>query len=293
MANKCKKDEGPPPPAAWLATFSDLNSLLMTFFVMLFSMSSISPGKFQQAAVSFRSPFSGTPPSVLTGGRSLSEESLITSNPGIRAELFRLQDNPKYKGRISIEENDKGTIIKMQDIAFFEPGSAQLTADAKELLYKLGIILLEHSTNAIEVYGFTDDRPPAKISIYPSNWHLGAARAASVAKFFADEMKQKRTLERLAEVKAGKFDPEYYYNAERFFPIAVGDKEIKKDIDNLKSYIEAQKLKLKEEFEQGRINISDLKLKENELDKNYKEELEDLRKKYRRIDLLILRQRLR
>ncbi|WGS65238.1 OmpA/MotB family protein [Marinitoga aeolica] len=293
MANKCKKDEGPPPPAAWLATFSDLNSLLMTFFVMLFSMSSISPGKFQQAAVSFRSPFSGTPPSVLTGGRSLSEESLITSNPGIRVELFRLQDNPKYKGRITIEENDKGTIIKMQDMAFFEPGSARLTADAKELLYKLGIILIEHSNNAIEIYGFTDDRPPTDTSVYPSNWHLGAARAASVARFYADEMKQKRTLERLAEVKEGKFDPEYYYNSERFYPIAVGDKEIKKDILNLKSNIEAQKLKLKEDFEQGKINIADMKLKEKNLDEKYKKDLETLRRKYRRIDLLILRQRLR
>jgi chemotaxis protein MotB len=293
MANKCKKDEGPPPPAGWLATFSDLNSLLMTFFVMLFSMSSISPGKFQQAAVSFRSPFSGTPPSVLTGGRSLSEESLITSNPGIRVELFRLQDNPKYKGRITIEENDKGTIIKMQDMAFFEPGSARLTADAKELLYKLGIILIEHSNNAIEIYGFTDDRPPSDISVYPSNWHLGAARAASVAKFYADEMKQKRTLERLAEVKEGKFDPNYYYDPERFYPIAVGDKDIKVDIQKLKSNIEAKKLKLKEDFEQGRVSIADMKTKEKELENEYKKDLDTLRKKYRRIDLLILRQRLR
>ncbi|KLO23404.1 flagellar motor protein MotB [Marinitoga sp. 1197] len=290
---KCKKEEGPPPPPGWMATFSDLNSLLMTFFVMLFSMSSVSPGKFQQAAVSFRSPFSGTPPSVLTGGRSLSEESLITSNPGIRVELFRLQDNPKYKGRITIEENDRGTIIKMQDMAFFEPGSARLTADAKELLYKLGIILIEHSNNEIEIYGFTDDRPPQNTSIYPSNWHLAAARAASVAKFYADEMKQKRTLERLADVKEGKFDPEYYYNADRFFPIAVGDKDIINDIENLKSNIEAQKLKLKEDFEKGKINISNMKLEEKKLEEQYKKNLEILRKKYRRIDLLILRQRLR
>lgn len=293
MADKCKKDEGPPPPAGWLATFSDLNSLLMTFFVMLFSMSSISPGKFQQAAVSFRSPFSGTPPSVLTGGRSLSEESLITSNPGIRVELFRLQDNPKYQGRISIEENDKGTIIKMQDMAFFEPGSARLTSDAKELLYKLGIILLEHSNNTIEIYGFTDDRLPSNTSIYPSNWHLGAARAASVAKFYAEEMKQKRTLERLAEVKEGKFNPEYYYNAERFYPIAVGDISIKKDIEKLKSINESKKELLKKDFENGKINISELQQKEKELDIEYNKSLEELRQKYRRIDLLILRQRLR
>ncbi|APT76695.1 flagellar motor protein MotB [Marinitoga sp. 1137] len=293
MADKCKKDEGPPPPPGWLATFSDLNSLLMTFFVMLFSMATISPGKFQQAAVSFRSPFSGTPPSVLTGGKSLSEESLITSNPGIRVELFRLQDNPKYKGRITIEENDKGTIIKMQDMAFFEPGSAQLTKDAKELLYKLGIILIEHSNNAIEIYGFTDDRPPEEQLIYPSNWHLGAARAASVAKFFTEEMKKKRTLERLAEVKAGKFDPDYYYNPERFYPISEGDKDILKDIQKLKSNTEAEKMKLKEEFEKGIIDIATLKTKEKELDEKYKNDLDRLRHLYRRIDLLILRQRLR
>ncbi len=67
---------------------------------------------------------------------------------------------------------------------FFRSGRAELTAEAKELLYKIGTIILEHTSNAIEVYGFTDDEQVLPTSVYPSNWHLSAARAASVVNFF-------------------------------------------------------------------------------------------------------------
>ncbi|PNS00644.1 flagellar motor protein MotB [Petrotoga mexicana DSM 14811] len=290
MPRKKREKKG---EASWMQTFSDMTTLLLTMFIALFSMATISPGKFQQAVVSLQSVFEGQPIGVLVGGRSISEEPLITSNPGIRQELLKIIEDEKYKGKITIEETDKGTIISMRDIAFFKTGSAELTAEAKELLYSIGTIILEHTSNAIEVYGFTDDRPVLSSSLYPSNWHLSAARAASVVSFFTTELKNRRLVEKMAEINSGQFDIDYFYNSDRFFPIGLGDSEITKEINLLKTEIDSRKSLAFDQFTKGEINSAQLQQIEKELENEYNTRLNELRQKYRRIDILILRQRVR
>ena len=60
MARKKKEEQGLPPgtPAPWMSTFSDLMTLLMCFFVLLFSMSTIDAAKFEEVAKSFQQNFS-------------------------------------------------------------------------------------------------------------------------------------------------------------------------------------------------------------------------------------------
>ncbi|MDK2906572.1 MAG: chemotaxis protein MotB [Petrotoga sp.] len=290
MPRKKREKKGEAP---WMQTFSDMTTLLLTMFIALFSMATISPGKFQQAVVSLQSVFEGQPIGVLVGGRSISEEPLITSNPGIRQELLKIIEDEKYKGKITIEETDKGTIISMRDIAFFKTGSAELTAEAKELLYSIGTIILEHTSNAIEVYGFTDDRPVLSSSLYPSNWHLSAARAASVVSFFTTELKNRRLVEKMAEINSGQFDIDYFYNSDRFFPIGLGDSEITKEINLLRTEIDSRKSFAFDQFTKGEINSAQLQQIEKELENEYNTRLNELRQKYRRIDILILRQRVR
>jgi len=286
MAKKCEEKKGAP---AWLTTYGDMVTLLLTFFVALISMSTISPGKFQQVAVGLRLAFTGKPPSVLTGGRSLSEEPLITSKRGIYQEIIKIME--EYKGKITIEERDEGTLIILKDMAFFYTGSAKLTKEAKELLAKIGQIVIEHTTNVLEVYGYTDDRPVLPNSIYRSNWHLGAARAASVVYFFLNELKQKRIVERLADIKMGRFDPDFFYDPDRFVPISVGDKAINKAIKALRDQINAEKILLEEKLRKGEISQIEWRKRMEDLEKEYEEKLDELRRNYRRIDILIKREK--
>ncbi|HIP92667.1 MAG TPA: flagellar motor protein MotB, partial [Thermotoga sp.] len=283
-----KREEKKGAPA-WLTTYGDMVTLLLTFFVALISMSTISPGKFQQVAVGLRLAFTGKPPSVLTGGRSLSEEPLITSKRGIYQEIIKIME--EYKGKITIEERDEGTLIILKDMAFFYTGSAKLTKEAKELLAKIGQIVIEHTTNVLEVYGYTDDRPVLPNSIYRSNWHLGAARAASVVYFFLNELKQKRIVERLADIKMGRFDPDFFYDPDRFVPISVGDKAINKAIKALRDQINAEKILLEEKLRKGEISQIEWRKRMEDLEKEYEEKLDELRRNYRRIDILIKREK--
>lgn len=74
MAKK-KQEEAPKGSPAWMATFSDLMNLLLCFFVLLFSMSSIDAAKFEQVVASFNQTFS-----VLNGGATAIGDGILISN---------------------------------------------------------------------------------------------------------------------------------------------------------------------------------------------------------------------
>ncbi len=287
---KCPECKAGAP--AWMTTYGDMVTLLLTFFVAMISMSTISPGKFQQVATGIRFAFGGKPPSVLLGGKSIKEEPLIEARRGIEQEIIKLMADPKYKGKITIKEKKEGTLIILKNMMFFEPGRARLTAQAKELLTKIGVIIIEHTSNVLDIYGYTDDQPLPPTSLYPSNWHLGAARAASVARFFAVELKRRREVERLADIRSGRFNIDYYYNPDRFVPIGVGDKAIKKDIERLKAELEVEKKLIEEQVKEGKLTYDEAVKKLTELNNRFLKEVQKLRKDYRRIDILIKRQTL-
>ena len=282
-----KKEECPKGTPAWMATYSDMVTLLLTFFVLLLSMSNISPGKFQQTAAGLRIAFGGSPPSVLMGGKSINKEPLISAKKGVYRELIKLMADPKYKGKITVQETKEGVLVTLQDMIFFGAGSAKLTKQAKELLKKIGVIIIEHTANKLVIYGYTDDTPLPATSIYASNWHLGAARAASVARFFAVELKKIREVERLADIRAGNFDIDFYYNPDRFIPVGVGDKSILKEKKQLDQWRETAIAIVRSKFRAGQITKKQWESEITKIDNEYNKKLIELRLKYRKIDILI------
>ena len=71
-----KKQEDPPAGSpAWMATFSDLMNLLLCFFVLLFSMSSVDEKKWEEVAASFSQTFS-----IFTSGATAIGDGLLISN---------------------------------------------------------------------------------------------------------------------------------------------------------------------------------------------------------------------
>ena len=74
MARK-KQEDPPKPAAAWMNTFADLMNLLLCFFVLLFSMSTVDAQKFEQVAASFAQSFS-----IFTAGASAIGDGILVSN---------------------------------------------------------------------------------------------------------------------------------------------------------------------------------------------------------------------
>lgn len=83
MAKK-KQDDPPKGSPAWMATFSDLMNLLLCFFVLLFSMSSVDAEKFEMVVASLKSSFSVLP----SGGSTIGEEGILISSGISQLEQF-------------------------------------------------------------------------------------------------------------------------------------------------------------------------------------------------------------
>lgn len=102
MARKKKQAPGSPGSPAWMNTFSDLMNLLLCFFVVLFSMSSVDADKYEQVAASLSSSFS-----IFDGGSSALEEGQLISSG-----ISQLNDLSKNQTNIGTNTQNNESTIK-------------------------------------------------------------------------------------------------------------------------------------------------------------------------------------
>ena len=176
----CKKGPSshpvPQSPVPWLTTFNDLITLLMVFFVLLFSMGSLDKDRFTLFQEGLQNAMG-----VLEGGMNafqgvVSDDRHSSADPESQnGESF--QKISRTEG-IEAEYSRKGIRITLRDELLFRSGSALITEEGLRLLTDLCDIL-KPMQRRIRIEGHTDDRPIATLR-YPSNWELSTARAVSV-----------------------------------------------------------------------------------------------------------------
>lgn len=212
--NKC------PPPGAppWLATFADLMSLLMSFFVLLLAFSEMDVLRFKQLAGSMREAFGaqrdvktkviprgtsniakefspGRPtPTALKVMRQHTTDDRKTNldfrqgpnTPGSEKQqteerlkmLKQALEEQINKGQIEVTGDNERTIIRIRETGTFPSGSADLSRKFEPVMKKIAVAVLK-TPGKIHVSGHTDNIP---ISTYKfrSNWELSSARAVSI-----------------------------------------------------------------------------------------------------------------
>lgn len=181
--------------AGWLATYGDLVTLLLTFFVLLFAFSSLDVEKFKKMMISFQGALG-----VMQGGKSLQEDPLpyggasgydageakrqTQSTFEVERELRSfLKDNELDKD-VSIKVDQRGVTVSLSDQFLFPLGGIDVRPEGKRILTRLGA-LLKGRIPALAVEGHTDDRP-LKGGPYMDNWGLSSIRAAVVASYMVD-----------------------------------------------------------------------------------------------------------
>jgi len=192
----------------WMVTFGDLMSLLLCFFVLLLSFSTMDPAMFKEVSGSLKQAFGvqreqivyDLPRGVDIVSREFSpvfntEEILEKIKSTIKLELI--------KGLIEIEALEDRVILRLNDDVTFEPGSAELKKTGLSVLTKLRTVVSD-VPGEIMVEGHTDDIP-IRSRFFSSNWKLSADRAAAVVEFFL----QKNTIapRRMAAVGYGPSRP--------------------------------------------------------------------------------------
>ena len=163
-----KRPEDPPAGSpAWMATFSDLMNLLLCFFVLLFSMSTVDADKLEQVVASMQSTISILP----AGGSSIGDGELISA--GVR----QLEFMDSYYNEMA---NSAAEDSKVQS------GKAELVKEAQPIVDKIGKILEKYDKHVIEVEGHTDN-VPINSKRYENNEVLSLYRALSVTKRLRDK----------------------------------------------------------------------------------------------------------
>jgi chemotaxis protein MotB len=191
MGRMIKDDECPEGLPGWLATFGDLMSLLLTFFVLLLSFATMEVVEFQQAMGALQGALgvlSGEPQLSLPIRQSMpkSEGNLQQAEVLTKAgqELETAIEEAGLQGDVKLEETTTGLVIRIADKLFFTTADTELKESAKSFLDKLGSVLKPLS-NPINVQGHTDNRPINTLQ-YASNWELSGMRALQVARYFMD-----------------------------------------------------------------------------------------------------------
>lgn len=176
----------------WMVTFSDLVTLILVFFILLFSMSQIDMIKFKAMSESFRDrQLLDFYPAIIpneypadmeqnTGEGKEQGDSLDQLLMEIQAFL----DQNGLEDVIAANRTERGVVLVLQEQVLFESGEASLIEGSFPFLDKVGTVL-SSMPNLVKVEGHTDNRP-IKTYRYPSNWELSAARASTVIRYLTE-----------------------------------------------------------------------------------------------------------
>lgn len=187
----------------WLVSYADFITLLFAFFVVMYALSSVNEGKYRVLSDSISSAFRNVPGS--TAG------AMVQVNPNaplpVGIPFKRPQVDPKrqqnkellrnkakeisdalapliQQGQVRVTEGAFGITVEINASVLFDSGEARLQLLAVRALTAVGQILA--STDfPITVEGHTDNAPINTV-LFPSNWELSGARAASVVRLFID-----------------------------------------------------------------------------------------------------------
>lgn len=187
-----KEEEHKAGAPEWMSTYGDMVTLLLCFFVLLFSFATLDVQKFKAIAVSMNGSLG-----VLDSGMTLSMEPLVNSfpsdSPTEEVEEFKklyeqmneyIKEN-NLESSITLRLDERGLLVRFMDDVLFDSGKADLTPKAREIINKVAEIIRQNDKN-IRVEGHTDN-VPINTFRFPSNWELSTTRAVNVVKYLIEE----------------------------------------------------------------------------------------------------------
>lgn len=207
---KKEKEEVEEPSAPfWMTTFSDMTTLLLVFFILILSYSTIELEKFKGAMSSMKGALGVLPEmgsAVPKNNRSL-RDRLTNQEQGLSQQVKELQkslENTDFEGMINVEITGEGVHFRLGDKLLFDLGQANIKPRALPILKKIAGIIKEGEYKEILVEGHTDNIP-IHTKQFPSNWELSTARAMSVVRYlhFVEGIPGSK----LAAVGHGEFRP--------------------------------------------------------------------------------------
>lgn len=181
-------DEGGGGAPAWMVTYGDLMSLLLTFFVLLLSFSSVHEEEFKKAMASLQGALGVLPKEevLLQLIKPIYEPPVQRRMQDAAIRLAKYIKVHGLEGKVRVTRIEQGGIkVTLQSPVLFDTGKADLKPEAAPILADVTGMLTEIPDRVIGVEGHTDN-VPIRTEEFPSNLELSVARAVSVARYLID-----------------------------------------------------------------------------------------------------------
>jgi len=202
-----RKEEKEPNHERWLLTYSDLITLLMIFFVVMYASSNSDTTKYKQLAQSLNVAFTGGGASIMGDSSAISvtvpSDKVIApiEDPGADANAAKsFEENQmetikknvdKYlkqnglSNSVSTKIDERGLQVSLNSTLLFDSGKADVKADSIKKLISIGKIL-NKVDNYVRIEGHTDSTPINNYE-FRSNWQLSAVRATNVTELLISQ----------------------------------------------------------------------------------------------------------
>lgn len=190
---------------AWIVTFADIMTLILVFFILLYTLSNfedeayremiesvqVIDGEGNQVSVIDFATRQGRNPEPLKQvedmlGMNPSDSPVEQLKPAIVSEMESMIDNTDLADSVDLAFDGDRIVLQIDGRFLFDSGRAELKERARFIFANLGEMFRQYADYRIAIRGHTDDRA-IDTAQFPSNWELSAVRATTVLRYFINQ----------------------------------------------------------------------------------------------------------
>ena len=200
-----QKPEEDHPDETWLIPYSDILTLLLALFIVLFASAQVDQKKFEQIRMAFSDAFSGnvsffegskptpqitdtpqkaSPMEPITPGQETKEQAFMQESAQLAQAKQMLDRYIRENGltdQLDTVLGNDGLMIVIKDTALYHSGSAELLPESQRFAAEIAKMLVP-LTQRVTISGHTDN-VPINTAEFPTNWDLSSKRALNFMKY--------------------------------------------------------------------------------------------------------------
>ena len=190
------EDENRSEGISWLITFSDLALLMLVFFILLFSVSTVDKERFTRSFHSLQNELTGKDKNIsrIQDASEISESIIDTAR--LQRQIIEQQEKLFTEIRTYLTDAgksdniaatfDNGRItLRLPADVLFEEGSVDLSPQAQANLAAVADLLIKNKNQDVNIKGYTDDVEPAG-GRFKDLWEISSLRAVNVLRYLMD-----------------------------------------------------------------------------------------------------------
>lgn len=189
-------EDGDNEEQTWLTTLADLSMLLLVFFILLFSMSTLDVQKFSETFSSVQKAISGKMQEIASStitreeagailDQILVKRQIVESQKKVFADVKTLNTTKGMEGVLTANFEDGLITMRLPGDVLFASGDVRLSPKGRQLIASLKDFFIQHPDQIINIKGFTDNVQP-RGGRFVDNWEISSLRAVNVLRELLD-----------------------------------------------------------------------------------------------------------